>query len=134
MLLWWLLGEQGVKEAMAPINASTEKESVMLKQAAAVSPLRVLFSVFSACVLAPLAEELYFRRIFYTTVRARNGFWFSAFWSGLFFALFHGAAAPLLLPVGIYFCWVYERERRLPVNIMLHSMVNVVMIGNRMLL
>lgn len=133
MLVWWLFGDAGMQTVIEPVTAKASKESLELKAAAAVSGWRLPLSALSACALAPVAEELFFRRIFYTAVRARNGFWFSAFWSGLFFALFHGAAAPLLLPVGIYFCWVYERERRLPVNIMLHAMVNVTMLFNRMI-
>lgn len=93
-------------------------------QTAAASPLRVLFVLFSACVAAPVAEELFFRRIVYASLRKRKGFWASAFISGLLFSLFHGASAPVILPVGMYLAWVYERERRLPVNIMLHGMVN----------
>lgn len=122
-----LFGEQAVESAAQPMIARGAKEAAMF-QTAAASPLRLLLAVLGACVLAPVVEELFFRRIFYTAVRARNGFWFSAFWSGLFFALGHGWSAPALLPVGIYFCWVYERERRLPVNIIMHSLVNILMI------
>ncbi|OGR66023.1 MAG: hypothetical protein A2X31_12445 [Elusimicrobia bacterium GWB2_63_22] len=131
--VWWFLGDSGMEKLLQPVTERASSEGAALQAAASVSYLRLSLSVLSACVLAPVAEELFFRRIFYTTVRLRNGFWFSAFWSGLFFAVCHGAAAPILLPVGIYFCWVYERERRLPVNILLHSLVNVTMLFNRML-
>lgn len=133
MAAWWLLGTGGWENLMRPVTSRAAAEGAGLKAAAAVSYLRMAPAVLSACVLAPVVEELFFRRIFFTTVRRRNGFWFSAFWSGLFFAVCHGAAAPILLPVGVYFCWVYERERRLPVNIMLHALVNVTMMYNRML-
>jgi membrane protease YdiL (CAAX protease family) len=126
-----LFGESAVERTVQPMLEKGAKESAMLHTASA-SYLRMLVSVFGVCVAAPVAEELFFRRIFYTAVRARNGFWFSAFWSGLFFALGHGAAAPALLPVGIYFCWVYERERRLAVNILLHSLVNALMVAVRL--
>lgn len=126
-----LLGER-MEAAMAPVTAYGETEGEMVR-AAGSSPLRMLVSFFGICLVAPVVEELYFRRIFFTTLRARGGFWFSAVLSGLVFALTHGAAAPMLLPVGIYACWVYERERRLPVNIMLHSMVNFLMITNKMI-
>ncbi|MHB0994908.1 MAG: CPBP family intramembrane glutamic endopeptidase [Elusimicrobiales bacterium] len=124
-------GETAVESSIQPMLSKGTEEGAMLRTAAA-SPLRMIFSVFGVCVVAPVVEELFFRRIFYTTVRARHGFWFSAFWSGLFFALAHGASAPALLPVGMYFCWVYERERRLPVNILLHSLINALMIAVRL--
>ncbi len=108
---------------MKPVADSSGKEELEAK-AAALSRVRTLLVFFSACAAAPVAEELFFRRIVYASIRRKNGFWFSASAAGLLFALFHGAAAPVIFPVGIYLCWVYERERRLPVNIMLHSMVN----------
>lgn len=131
MAAYLAFGETAVESAIQPMLSKGTEEGAMLRTAAA-SPLRMLVSVFGVCVVAPVVEELFFRRIFYTTVRARHGFWFSAFWSGFFFALAHGAAAPALLPVGMYFCWVYERQRRLPVNILLHSLVNVLMIAVRL--
>ena len=72
-----------------------------------------------------VAEELLFRRILFAALRARKGFWASALISGLAFALFHGKTALLVFPVGVYLCWVYERERRLPVNILLHGLINL---------
>lgn len=131
MVAYLAFGETAVESAVQPMLSKGTQEGAMLRTAAA-SPLRMIVSVFGVCVVAPVVEEVFFRRIFYTTVRARHGFWFSAFWSGLFFALAHGAAAPAILPVGMFFCWVYERERRLPVNIILHSLVNVLMIAVRL--
>ena len=132
-LLWLLLGDHDMRAVMEPVAAPAAREGVILRKAAAVSAWRLLPSLLTACALAPLAEELFFRRILFVSLRAARGFWFSAGCSAVFFALFHGAAAPLLLPVGFYFCWVYEKERRLPVNVMMHSMVNLVMLGNRLL-
>ncbi len=119
----------GVTDAMRPLSAKNGLENTQLHGIAVFSRLRLLAVLFSACVLAPVVEEVFFRRIVFVTLRLRKGFWFSAFWSSLLFALFHGLAAPVILPVGLYFCWVYERERRLSVNILLHSLVNLSMIG-----
>lgn len=89
------------------------------------SPLRFTLMLLVMCVLAPIEEELLFRRVMFTTFRRKHGFWASAMASGLLFALFHGRNALFVFPVGVYLCWVYERERRLPVNIMLHGLVNL---------
>lgn len=107
-----------------PLSDSGGSTEAAAKSAAS-GQLRLFLMFFSACVAAPVAEELFFRRIMYTALRARNGFWASASVSGAVFALFHGWSAPVIFPVGVYFCWVYERERRLPVNIMLHGLVNL---------
>jgi len=119
---------------MRPLGDSNGREDAQLQGIAAVSRLRLLTVLFCGCVLAPVVEEIFFRRIVFTTIRLKNGFWTSAFWSGLLFAAFHGLAAPVILPIGIYFCWVYERERRLPVNILLHSLVNLSMLTLKVLL
>ncbi len=119
----------GVTEAMRPLSAKNGLENTQLHGIAEFFRLRLLVVLFSACVLAPVVEEVFFRRIVFVTLRLRGGFWFSAFWSSLLFSLFHGLAAPVIFPVGLYFCWVYERERRLSVNIFLHSLVNLSMIA-----
>jgi hypothetical protein len=125
---YYLLGS-GVTDVMRPLSDKNGVENTQLHGIAVLFRLRLLVVLLSACVLAPVVEEVFFRRIVFVTLRLRKGFWFSAFWSSLLFALFHGLAAPIILPVGLYFCWVYERERRLSVNILLHSLVNLSMIG-----
>lgn len=108
---------------MKPVSASGAEQEASVKAMAFSAP-RFALLLLAACVVAPLAEELFFRRIVFASFRARKGFWFSAFWSSLLFALFHGGNAPVTLLPGVYFCWVYERERRLPANVMLHGLVN----------
>jgi len=108
---------------MKSVSASSGEQEQSAK-AMSASGFRFFLLLFSACAVAPVVEEVFFRRIVFASLRAQKGFWFSAFWAGLLFALFHGGGAPVALPVGIYMCWVYERERRLPVNIMMHSAVN----------
>jgi len=131
-LAWF--GGDGARTAMAPISENSAAEAAALGGAVSVSWLRAVPALLTAFVLGPVVEEVFFRRIFYSAIRRRNGFWPSALLSGLVFALFHGASAPVILPVGVYFCWVYERERRLPVNIMLHALVNVVSVSLKALL
>lgn len=122
-----LIGD-GFLDAMDKVGSTSAAQTASAK-ALSVSAFRYGLLLLSTCAIAPVVEELFFRRIVFTTLRLRYGFWPSAFWSGLLFALFHGAGAPVTLPVGIYLAWVYERERRLPVNIMLHAMVNFLMMN-----
>lgn len=104
-------------------NAPDMMEAAVAESAA--SAPRYLLLLFMSCVMTPIMEELLFRRIMFTTIRRKNGFWSSALVSGLLFALFHGKTALMVFPVGLYLCWVYEREQRLPVNIMLHGLINL---------
>ena len=131
-VLWWALGDR-MEQLMEPITKRSLKEDGWLQGVASISNLRFLVVLFGTCVAAPVVEEVFFRRIVFATLRLKNRFWFSSFWSSLLFGLFHGVAAPLVLPFGMYSCWVYEKERRLPVNIMLHSMVNLSMITLKVL-
>lgn len=133
MLGYWLLGDK-LAAAAQPLVEKNTAEDAALQGLALSSRLRFILVLVSACVVAPVVEETFFRRIVFTAIRLKKGFWPAAFWSGLLFALFHGVAAPVILPCGIYLAWVYERERRLPVNIMVHSMVNLVMVSLKVLL
>lgn len=126
LLAAWVLFGAGMETAVEKVASTSAAQTVSAK-ALSVSAFRFGLLLLSTCVVAPVAEELFFRRLVFTALRRRQGFWPSAVWSGLLFSLFHGWGAPATLPVGIYLAWVYERERRLPVNIMLHGMVNFLM-------
>ena len=112
----------GIDESVLE-NAPDMFDALMAESAA--SAPRYLLLLFMSCALTPVMEELLFRRIMFTTIRRKSRFWPSALISGLLFALFHGETALMVFPVGLYFCWVYEREQRLPVNIMLHGLINM---------
>lgn len=130
---YYLLGDRLVA-AMRPLDVRNTAENLALYRQAVSARPSFLLALISACVVAPAVEETFFRRIVYTTIRLKNGFWASAFWSGLLFALFHGEGAPIIFPVGVYLAWVYERERRLSLNIMLHVLINVSMISLKVLI
>lgn len=125
LLAVYALSGGWIARILAPVAASNLHDGELLRATAAASAPRLLLALFTICAAAPVVEELFFRRIFYATLRKRARFWTSALWSGGLFAVFHGAAAPIMFPAGLYLCWVYEKERRLPVNILLHAMVNL---------
>jgi membrane protease YdiL (CAAX protease family) len=127
LAVYWFWGP-GLEKAMKPLGDHNAADNGMLNKIAAVSRLRLLTVLFSACVVAPVVEEVFFRRIVYTTLRVKKSFWFSAFWSGLLFAAFHGVAAVIIFPEALYLCWIYEREQRLPVNILVHALMNLMMV------
>ncbi|MDO8806350.1 MAG: CPBP family intramembrane metalloprotease [Elusimicrobiota bacterium] len=89
------------------------------------SRLEFALQLFSMCILAPIGEELFFRRIIYTTLRKKMSFLRALFAASVLFAVAHGAASLLVFPVSLLLCYVYEKERRLPVNIMLHGLINL---------
>jgi membrane protease YdiL (CAAX protease family) len=85
------------------------------------------FSLLSAAILAlaPLSEELFFRRFLYVFLRQRLRFAWALLASSVLFSAVHLSAAPFVFPVALLLGWAYEKRRRLPVNIMLHALINL---------
>jgi membrane protease YdiL (CAAX protease family) len=96
------------------------------------SRLRFGLLLFSFCILAPIGEELFFRRIVYTALRKRLGFLRALFASSVLFSATHGSAALSVFPVSLLLGYAYEKKRRLPVNIMLHGLINLFALAVRL--
>jgi uncharacterized protein len=86
-------------------------------------------------VVAPVAEEFFFRGFFYKALRSRLAVLPAAVIDGAVFGLLHfeGADALLLIPplavLGVIFCLVYERTGSLYPVIALHALNNSVAYG-----
>jgi membrane protease YdiL (CAAX protease family) len=93
---------------------------------------RFAFLALAILVLAPLGEELFFRRILYVFLRQRMGFALALALSSALFAAVHVSAALFVFPVGLLMGWVYEKRRRLPVNVMLHALINLFVLYARL--
>jgi membrane protease YdiL (CAAX protease family) len=81
-------------------------------------------------VVAPMAEEFFFRGFFYRALRSRLGILTAAGIDGVVFGLIHftGSGTLELLPIlgflGFVFCIVYERTGTLYATIGLHALNN----------
>ncbi len=77
-------------------------------------------------VVAPLAEELFFRGMLYPLLRRRWSLWPAILLNGLLFALIH--VLPPLLPglflVGVVLAWVREKSGSIVPCILLHALQN----------
>ena len=82
-------------------------------------------------VVAPLAEELFFRGFIYRVLRLRMAFWLAALANGLLFGSVHGELVilPVLAFLGFVLCWAYERSGTLLVPIALHALNNAIAYG-----
>ena len=83
-------------------------------------------------VVAPLAEELFFRGMLYPLLRQRWSLWPSILINGLLFSLIH--VLPPLLPglflVGTVLAWVREKSGSVIPGILLHALQNgIVLLG-----
>lgn len=86
---------------------------------------RFLFMLFSICVVTPVGEELLYRRLLYTTLRNKMGFFKTLFASSVIFSAAHTTASLAVFPVSLLLGYVYEKKRSLPVNIILHGLINL---------
>jgi uncharacterized protein len=83
-------------------------------------------------VVAPAAEEFFFRGFFYRALRTRMGVWAAAPIDGLVFGALHfqGVGTAVILPViavfGVGQCLVYERTGSLFAVIAIHAAFNTV--------
>lgn len=82
-------------------------------------------------VIAPVAEELFFRGFLYRVLRLRMSFWLAAGINGLLFGSIHGSLVilPILAVLGFLLCWTYERSGTLFVPIALHALNNALAYG-----
>jgi len=90
-----------------------------------------LSGVLAMLVLAPLAEELFFRGVVYRLFRQSFGVLFAIVLSAVCFAMMHGALLSPQLVGGLIFAVAYEWGRNLWVPIALHAGANaaVLLIG-----
>jgi membrane protease YdiL (CAAX protease family) len=83
-------------------------------------------------VVAPVAEEIFFRAFFYRALRTRLPIWSAALIDGIVFGLLHfqGIDTAIILPViavfGVGQCLVYERTGSLFAVIAIHAAFNTV--------
>lgn len=85
-----------------------------------------IFMAIEAAVLAPVAEELIFRGILFSTLRNNFSFGFSALVSALLFAVLHDHFTSFL-PIAVLavaLSWLYEKTNNLSYSIILHSIYN----------
>lgn len=106
----------------------------MLKGTPAQNPLDTLVSasglvwnLLFGCVVAPVGEELIFRKWMYAKL-GRFGDKAYVLLGGAVFGLFHGNLSQMFYAavLGSIFCWMYLRTGSLLVTISLHMTVNVI--------
>lgn len=94
---------------------------------------RFILSLISMCILAPIIEEVFFRRFFFVALRKKMSFIPALLISVIFFTAVHPNVA-LGAIGGIYLGYVYEKGKSLPANILVHSIANLTVITISMVL
>lgn len=98
---------------------------IFLQQSLLDSPWRSILFLTTACTLAPIGEELIFRRLLYVSLRHKYGLVISLTMSSLLFGLIHGGQWFSVFSKGLIIGYVYERDRNILTAIFLHALVNI---------
>lgn len=86
-----------------------------------------------ALIVAPLAEEFFFRGILFRSIRDRRGFWPGAIVSSVLFGMVHYVAAPwpdalflqsVMVFTGLGLCAIYEWRHHLLASVAAHMAFN----------
>ncbi|MDR2674195.1 MAG: CPBP family intramembrane metalloprotease [Opitutaceae bacterium] len=94
---------------------------------AADSPDELVFLIFLAVVLVPVAEELVFRGAFFRYLHTRVPAWLALLAPGVVFALLHKNLASFLplLVLGVLFSIAYRRTGSIVTTIVAHGLFNL---------
>jgi membrane protease YdiL (CAAX protease family) len=117
----WGLAASAVVEYLLP----AAREWFTLPRA----PVAVISSFLLVVVLAPIAEELFFRGWIYTGLRQRFGFGLTLGLTSFLFAIGHWEKTHLyaaaVLPVGLALGWVRERTGSTRATALFHGLYNM---------
>jgi len=122
----WILTQQSWFQTQV---SSTSLEPVLL--AGRSDALRAVGIFVIIALLAPLAEELVFRRLLFVALRREtDSFMLSAVISSLCFSLLHpNAAFPVVFTIGMVSCFLVSRFRSIGPSLAMHSTHNAIFVG-----
>jgi membrane protease YdiL (CAAX protease family) len=111
-----------------------EKDDVVDQLGANSSTVALVAVTVLVCVVAPIAEEFFFRGYFFGALRNWRGVWPAAVLTGLVFGGIHVGSAPVgfLVPLaffGFLLCLIYDRTRSLYPCMALHCVNNSIAFG-----
>jgi uncharacterized protein len=130
MVSFWI-----VSIAYSALIKNHGKQSVLQDLHAKHNVATLVSVALLVIVVAPAAEEFFFRGFFYRALRTRMGVLLAALLDGVLFGGIHyeGPKTAVLLPVlamlGFVFCLVYERTGTLFATIGLHALNNTIAYG-----
>jgi membrane protease YdiL (CAAX protease family) len=114
------------------LPADWQKEHEVLQALRTLSPAWKTLAVLSAAVLAPLAEESFFRGLLQSMIRRYSGSPWAAIWvASAVFAASHFLTPqniPAIFALGVVLGYNYERCGRMYPSVLIHSIFNLVFI------
>jgi|1186.fasta_scaffold55538_1 membrane protease YdiL (CAAX protease family) len=119
---------------VALVGASPNDDQLPKELGVDDSTVAMLAVAFLVAVVAPVAEEFFFRGFFFTALKNWRGLWPAAILTGLVFGAIHGSSADVafLLPLaffGFSLCLLYEKTGSLYPGIAVHCANNSIAFG-----
>jgi membrane protease YdiL (CAAX protease family) len=133
-VLAWLSFYVFTAAFVALVGASPNEDQLPKELGVDDSTAALVAVAFLVSVVAPIAEEFFFRGFFFTALKNWKGLWPAALITGLVFGAIHGSSADIafLLPLaffGFALCMLYEKTGSLYPGIAVHCANNSVAFG-----
>jgi uncharacterized protein len=124
----------GVAQVWSTLLNLHEKDDIVDQLGGSSSNAALAAIAVLVCVVAPIAEEFFFRGYFFGALRNWRGVWPAAALTGLAFGAIHVGSAPVgfLVPLaffGFLLCVIYDRTRSLFPCMALHCINNTIAFG-----
>lgn len=89
-----------------------------------------LLFILIPTIIAPILEEILFRKIIFGSLYKRMNFFFAALLSALIFGVIHMELAHLLMyaSMGLVFAYLYVKTKRILVPILVHAGMNTMVV------
>ncbi len=118
----------------ALIGAQDKQDTLPKELGVDDSQVALVAAAILVCVIAPIAEEFFFRGFFFTALRSWKGIWPAAIITGIIFGAIHGGSSDpaFLLPLGFFgfaLCLLYVKTGSLYPCIAVHSLNNSLAFG-----
>ena len=103
---------------------TTSENTAVLMDIIRMAPIFVIIPT----IIAPILEEIVFRKVIFGAIYKRTNFFIGAAASSLIFALIHGEPKHLLIyaSMGFVFAFVYVKTKRIIVPIIVHMAMNTI--------
>ncbi|MBT2217783.1 CPBP family intramembrane metalloprotease [Virgibacillus dakarensis] len=114
-----------IETKLLGITAGSENTQMIME----ISRATPLFIIIPA-LIAPILEEVIFRKIIFGELYKRMNFFFAALLSAFIFAIIHGEPEHILIygSMGFVFAFVYVKTKRIIVPILVHMSLNSIVV------
>lgn len=89
-----------------------------------LTPFKMSMYLFITCILVPISEEVFFKRIIYVSFRKVNSILKSVLILSIIFSSLHYPYVFYMFLWSCISCFIYERYKNLQVNIIFHGLTN----------